>query len=91
MSWYRLSVNDFKNCLIQLSHAEKNQFTYITTFSSTNQRVLVVDHMEGYICKAKCDRLLCTAKIMHPTLFSLTSMTQEQPLTCRSRISCSYE
>ena len=41
-----------------------------TTFSSTNQRVLVVDHMEG-VCKAKCDGLLCAAKIMHPTLFDL--------------------
>ena len=25
----------------------------------------------GGVCKAKCDRLLCAAKIMHPTLFDL--------------------
>ena len=25
----------------------------------------------GGVCKAKCDGLLCAAKIMHPTLFDL--------------------
>ena len=25
----------------------------------------------GEVCKAKCDGLLCAAKIMHPTLFDL--------------------
>ena len=25
----------------------------------------------GVVCKAKCDGLLCAAKIMHPTLFDL--------------------
>ena len=57
--------NYFMNCLIQLAMAEKQTQLPITTFSSTNQRVLVVEHMEGYV------KLLCAAKIMRPLLFNL--------------------
>ena len=40
-----------------------------TTFSSTNQSLGSGSY--GGVCKAKCDGLLCAAKIMHPTLFDL--------------------
>ena len=30
----------------------------------------------GAVCKAKCDDLLCAAKILHPTLFDLTAQLQ---------------
>ena len=44
----------------------------IATFSSTNQRVLVVNHMEGCVRPSGC-----AAKIMHPTLLDL-----RDPGTC---------
>ncbi len=33
----------------------------------------------GAVCKAKCDDLLCTAKIIHPTLFDPTALHQIAP------------
>ena len=33
----------------------------------------------GAVCKAKCDDLLCAAKIIHPTLFDLTALHQIAP------------
>ena len=33
----------------------------------------------GAVCKAKCDDLLCAAKIIHQTLFSLTTLYQVSP------------
>ena len=33
----------------------------------------------GAVCKAKCDDLLCAAKIIHPTLFDLTALQQVAP------------
>ena len=33
----------------------------------------------GAVCKAKCDDLLCAAKIIHPTLFDLTALQQIAP------------
>ena len=33
----------------------------------------------GAVCKAKCDDLLCTAKIVHPTLFDPTALHQIAP------------
>ena len=33
----------------------------------------------GAVCKAKCDDLLCAAKIIHPTLFDLTTLHQIAP------------
>ena len=44
----------------------------IATFSSTNQRVLVVDHMEGCVRPS-----VCAAKIMHLTLLDF-----RDPGTC---------
>ena len=34
----------------------------------------------GWVCKAKCDGLLCAAKIMHPTLFDLRSSGADSSL-----------
>ena len=33
----------------------------------------------GAVCKARCDDLLCAAKIIHPTLFDPTALTQIAP------------
>jgi serine/threonine-protein kinase TNNI3K len=33
----------------------------------------------GSVCKAKCDDLLCAAKIIHPTLFDPTALHQIAP------------
>ena len=33
----------------------------------------------GAVCKAKCDHLLCAAKIIHPTLFDPTALQQIAP------------
>ena len=33
----------------------------------------------GAVCKAKCDDLLCAAKILHPTLFDPTALLQVSP------------
>ena len=33
----------------------------------------------GAVCKAKCDDLLCAAKIIHPTLLDLTTLQQVAP------------
>ena len=33
----------------------------------------------GAVCKAKCDDLLCAAKIIHPTLFDPTALQQVAP------------
>ena len=33
----------------------------------------------GAVCKAKCDDLLCGAKIIHPTLFDPTALHQIAP------------
>ena len=33
----------------------------------------------GAVSKAKCDDLLCAAKIIHPTLFELTKLHQTAP------------
>ena len=33
----------------------------------------------GTVCKAKCDGLLCAAKIIHPTLFDPTGLHKSQP------------
>ena len=33
----------------------------------------------GAVCKAKCDDLLCAAKIIHPTLFDPTALHQTAP------------
>ena len=30
----------------------------------------------GYVCKAKCDDLICAAKTLHPTLFHPTAHLQ---------------
>ena len=41
----------------------------------------------GAVCKAKCDDLLCAAKILHPTLFDPTTQLQVSPKqehTCNS-------
>ena len=34
---------------------------------------------DGAVCKAKCDDLLCAAKIIHPTLFDPTALQQIAP------------
>ena len=41
----------------------------------------------GAVCKAKCDDLLCAAKIIHPTLFDPTAL-QQIPIL---QISYTYE
>ena len=33
----------------------------------------------GSVCKAKCDDLLCAAKVIHPTLFDPTALQQIAP------------
>jgi serine/threonine-protein kinase TNNI3K len=33
----------------------------------------------GAVCKAKCDDLVCAAKIIHPTLFDPTALQQVAP------------
>ena len=49
--------------------AEKTEFTYrnIELYKSES----LGSGSYGGVCKAKCDGLLCAAKIMHPTLFDL--------------------
>ena len=48
---------------------QKREFTYcnIQLYKSEN----LGSGSYGSVCKAKCDGLLCAAKIMHPTLFDL--------------------
>ena len=41
----------------------------------------------GGVCKAKCDGLLCAAKIMHPTLFDLCDLGTESYF-CKFREEC---
>ena len=36
----------------------------------------------GKVCKAKCDDLLCAAKLMHETLFDPTAHRQIAPQSC---------
>ena len=54
---------------VELSMAEKNEFTYhkIELYKSES----LGSGSYGGVCKAKCDGLMCAAKIMHPTLFDL--------------------
>ena len=52
-----------------LSMAQRTEFTYrnIELYKSES----LGSGSYGGVCKAKCDGLLCAAKIMHPTLFDL--------------------
>ena len=57
------------------SHAEKPE--YQDRFKFKNVQLLKDQSLGigsyGGVCKAKCDDLLCAAKILHPTLFDPTS------------------
>ena len=58
------------NCSISM--AQRTEFTYrnIELFKSES----LGSGSYGGVCKAKCDGLLCAAKIMHPTLFDIRNL-----------------
>ena len=67
---FRYAVCEFIQSLYNLGMAEQHsQFTYynIELYKSES----LGSGSYGGVCKAKCDGLLCAAKIMHPTLFDL--------------------
>ena len=57
--------------------------TYQVTFKFKNVQLLKDQCLGigsyGAVCKAKCDDLLCAAKIIHPTLFDPTALRQIAP------------
>ena len=62
-----------------LAMAQKNEFTYhdIELYKSE----CLGSGSYGWVCKAKCDGMLCAAKIMHPTLCDLHSSGADSSLS----------
>ena len=50
---------------------------YKTIILSKDQPLRIGSY--GAVCRAKCDDLLCAAKIIHPTLFDPTALHEIAP------------
>ena len=61
--------------LLQMAEVPKCQFKSVQPLK--NQSLGIGSY--GAVCKAKCDGLLCAAKIIHPTLFDPTALQQVAP------------
>ena len=61
--------------LLQMAEVPKYQFKSVQLLKDQSLGI----GSYGAVCKAKCDDLLCAAKIIHPTLFDPTALQQVAP------------
>ena len=54
-------------------------FKWLNNDNIKRERLTLGIGSYGAVCKAKCDDLLCAAKILHPTLFDPTAQLQVSP------------
>ena len=70
-----LRTHYFIILLLQMAEAPKYQFKRVKLLKDQSLGI----GSYGAVCKAKCDDLLCAAKIIHPTLFDPTALQQVAP------------
>ena len=65
----------FNSALSRMAERSKYQFKSVQLLKDQSLGI----GSYGAVCKAKCDDLLCAAKIIHPTLFDPTALQQIAP------------
>ena len=63
---------------IEMAQQQEDQKIGFKTITLYKEQTLGIGSY-GAVCKAKCDDLLCAAKIIHPTLFNPTALHQVAP------------
>ena len=66
--------NHYKTCMFEMAQYQERKIGFRSVQLFKDQSLGIGSY--GAVCKAKCDDLLCAAKILHPTLFDPTAQFQ---------------